>query len=107
MSLRRHPLEESRQQLNSARCYGNPKMPTNALVDCFSVEALNERYDILRVSRARRTQWITLARDRSDWRHWCPFEHSMINGTTVILHLLPFTPEDYAVATDGGCGAYG
>lgn len=37
----------------------------------FFMKALNEHYDALHVPRARRINWITLARDRNAWgRCW-------------------------------------
>ncbi|VDP19647.1 unnamed protein product [Heligmosomoides polygyrus] len=41
----------------------------------FFVEALNERYDALRVRPARRIHWSTLSSAKDKWRRcWCPFE---------------------------------
>ncbi|VDP03088.1 unnamed protein product [Heligmosomoides polygyrus] len=41
----------------------------------FFVEALNERYDALRVRPARRIHWSTLSSDKDKWRRcWCSFE---------------------------------
>lgn len=45
--------------------------------------AHNEQYAALRVPRARRAYWSTLARDRDDWRLAGPrSSNSMIKGTT-------------------------
>lgn len=41
----------------------------------FFVKSLNERYDALRVPRASRAHWTTVARDRNEWRRcWRPLE---------------------------------
>ncbi|VDO74397.1 unnamed protein product [Heligmosomoides polygyrus] len=69
-ALRRHPLDESHHRLDSVGCQKNTRTPTNPLVG-----PLNDRYDALRVPRARRIQWTKLARDRDEWRRcWHPLE---------------------------------
>ncbi|VDL82746.1 unnamed protein product [Nippostrongylus brasiliensis] len=39
------------------------------------VKSLNDRFDALRVPRASRTHWSTMARERDEWRrYWRPLE---------------------------------
>ncbi|WKY01433.1 hypothetical protein Q1695_015435 [Nippostrongylus brasiliensis] len=41
----------------------------------FFVKSLNDRFDALRVPRASRTHWSTMARDVDEWRrYWRPLE---------------------------------
>ncbi|WKX89001.1 hypothetical protein Q1695_008561 [Nippostrongylus brasiliensis] len=41
----------------------------------FFVKSLSDRFDALRVPRASRTHWSTVARDRDEWRsYWRPLE---------------------------------
>ncbi|KAK6763933.1 hypothetical protein RB195_024319 [Necator americanus] len=54
-------------------------MPRKAKVDLFA-KPLEERDDVLRFPREKRSHWATLARDRNKWKHnkwkhkWCPLE---------------------------------
>ncbi|VDL62373.1 unnamed protein product [Nippostrongylus brasiliensis] len=52
----------------------NTRSPTLRCSDFF-VKSLNDRFDALRVPRASRTHWSTMARDRDEWRrYWRPLE---------------------------------
>ncbi|WKY13712.1 hypothetical protein Q1695_004501 [Nippostrongylus brasiliensis] len=52
----------------------NIRSPTFALVG-LCVKSLSDRFDALRVPRASRTHWSTVARDKDEWRrYWRPLD---------------------------------